>query len=73
MLSNLAILHCWLCFAVTSLLLFLLTNCCCYMGQDGDALNDTQPEVMSSALPMRLVDYFLVVGVNGFKVKSNGS
>ncbi len=42
------------------------------MRQDGGALNYTEPEVMSRELPMRLVDYFLVIGVREFKVKSDG-
>ncbi len=44
-----------------------------YARQDGGALNYIQPEVLSSSLPIRLVDFFLVLGVGGgVQVKSNG-
>ncbi len=61
------ILHC---FFITSP--FFCQIVVMYARQDGGVLNYIQPEVMSSSLPMRLVDYFLVLGVGAFKVKSNG-
>ncbi len=63
------VLHC---FFITSSFSFFYEIVGMYVRQDGGALNYIQPEVMSSSLPMRLVDYFLVLGVGGFKVKSNG-